>query len=515
MKKINYSKISIMVLIVTLSLLMAHSFLLPVKIVVNEVSSLLINGKTARKKKSVTRIGGNELNLNSITESKSNSPKVYVKLDDSIKKLKTGYPLYLRQSTYSLFDGSRWRHKEVHTLKRFVDKEEGVEDEITMVNKYPDGKVFSQFVFIVEQSSKQALSLPGAFAFRMPEVLAAEDDIYILPLKNGRAVAYEVISSYYTFSDIENKSPETISFKSEYQSLPETLLMAKIEVLARNITKDSKNTIQKIQNIKKYLNDNYSYKIKVVSKNKKNTLEEFLFENKEGHCTLFATAFTLLLRSAGIPARVGVGYCGGAYVPEHDLYCFREKDAHAWSEVYFKKYGWVVIDATPESNATQETIYSSTFTDDIDKLIILGELSKKNHNNLKNISLHAKRIERYTSWILMCLLSLLSISVIFILIKNIFFNSYNSNIIKIKKIKDIVEPGYFESLSKGFAKRGYPRKRSQTAEEYLIFLKDQELVDDELDEIIDYYYKTRYTLALKDKRKEKEFKAIIDKCFRE
>ena len=55
----------------------------------------------------------------------------------------------------------------------------------------------------------------------------------------------------------------------------------------------------------------------------------------------------LMLRMAGIPARVATGFTPGGYSSRHKAWIVRDTDAHAWVEVWFEKYGWVDIDATP------------------------------------------------------------------------------------------------------------------------------------------------------------------------
>lgn len=77
-----------------------------------------------------------------------------------------------------------------------------------------------------------------------------------------------------------------------------------------------------------------------------NPTDEFLFETRQGFCEHYATSFTLLMRLAGVPARVVTGYQGGEHNPHGDYYIVRQSDAHAWSEVWLQSRGWVRIDPT-------------------------------------------------------------------------------------------------------------------------------------------------------------------------
>ncbi|OIO56012.1 MAG: DUF3488 domain-containing protein [Alphaproteobacteria bacterium CG_4_10_14_0_2_um_filter_63_37] len=75
-------------------------------------------------------------------------------------------------------------------------------------------------------------------------------------------------------------------------------------------------------------------------------VRQFLFEQKRGFCEHFATAFAVLMRSAGIPARLVVGYQGGEFNPLGNYLIVRQRDAHAWVEVWTKNSGWERVDPT-------------------------------------------------------------------------------------------------------------------------------------------------------------------------
>lgn len=74
-------------------------------------------------------------------------------------------------------------------------------------------------------------------------------------------------------------------------------------------------------------------------------LDDFLFEKKQGYCEHFATAMTVLLRLAGVPARMVGGYYGGEYNPLGGYYLVTEAMAHVWVEVLIDGY-WERLDPT-------------------------------------------------------------------------------------------------------------------------------------------------------------------------
>jgi hypothetical protein len=81
----------------------------------------------------------------------------------------------------------------------------------------------------------------------------------------------------------------------------------------------------------------------------------FLFDVKTGYCEQFATAEILMLRSLGIPARLATGYTTGDYDAVLNQAVVRERDAHAWVEVFFAGHGWVPVDPTPGVNPLAAT----------------------------------------------------------------------------------------------------------------------------------------------------------------
>jgi transglutaminase-like putative cysteine protease len=77
-----------------------------------------------------------------------------------------------------------------------------------------------------------------------------------------------------------------------------------------------------------------------------NPVEAFLLETRQGFCEHYAGSFVVLMRAAGIPARVVTGYQGGEWNPLGGYMLVRQSDAHAWAEVWLDGRGWVRVDPT-------------------------------------------------------------------------------------------------------------------------------------------------------------------------
>ena len=89
----------------------------------------------------------------------------------------------------------------------------------------------------------------------------------------------------------------------------------------------------------------------------RHSVDEFLFDQKAGYCEHFSSAFVVMMRGAGIPARVVTGYAGGVRNRFGNYWVVRNLDAHAWAEVWLPQRGWVRVD--PTAAVAPERIYDT------------------------------------------------------------------------------------------------------------------------------------------------------------
>ncbi len=98
------------------------------------------------------------------------------------------------------------------------------------------------------------------------------------------------------------------------------------------------------------LREDYTYTLDVSTADpRRDGVEDFLFHMKQGHCEYFASALTAMCRVLDVPARLVTGFLTAERDPANGQYVVRERDAHAWTEVYDGQGRWVVVDATPGS----------------------------------------------------------------------------------------------------------------------------------------------------------------------
>lgn len=91
---------------------------------------------------------------------------------------------------------------------------------------------------------------------------------------------------------------------------------------------------------------NFHYTLKPPATPGFDPVDQFIFDTQRGFCEHYASSFTLIMRAAGIPARVVLGYQGGTKNPLNNVLTIRQSDAHAWSEVWLQNRGWVRVDPT-------------------------------------------------------------------------------------------------------------------------------------------------------------------------
>lgn len=143
----------------------------------------------------------------------------------------------------------------------------------------------------------------------------------------------------------QSEDPRWNDILNTYLDLPKHLEKP-IWELAEKITSGVSAPFEKAMAVQNYLIRNFRYTID-VGEHPENIdfVTSFLMETKKGYCTYFASAMTVLCRMAGLPARYVEGYL--AEPDENGLAYVTGLSAHAWTEVYFKGFGWLTFDATP------------------------------------------------------------------------------------------------------------------------------------------------------------------------
>jgi protein-glutamine gamma-glutamyltransferase len=138
------------------------------------------------------------------------------------------------------------------------------------------------------------------------------------------------------------------SMRKTYLQLP--TLDPRIPELMKQITAHANNPYDKAKTLESYLRSHFGYTLDLSGPPPADPLAYFLFQKRAGHCEYFAAAMTVMLRTAGIPARYVNGFLDGEYNSVGGDFVVRASDAHSWVEVYFPGFGWLTFDPTPPSD---------------------------------------------------------------------------------------------------------------------------------------------------------------------
>jgi len=115
---------------------------------------------------------------------------------------------------------------------------------------------------------------------------------------------------------------------------------------ARRLRTDAGNDVAFIEAVLRKFNEEEYYYTLDPPPLGRDSVDEFLFETRRGFCEHYASAFAVLMRAAGIPARVVIGYQGGEINPMGSYMIVRQSDAHAWTELWLEGRGWHRVDPT-------------------------------------------------------------------------------------------------------------------------------------------------------------------------
>ncbi len=190
------------------------------------------------------------------------------------------------------------------------------------------------------------------FALDRPTRIQAESSIKPLFSENNQLVnSAQPLQSkvnYTVFSEPAQPTPFDLSLETrKYYTAVPTDVTPRVMALVRGWLKADAEPLAVIRAAGTFFRDNeFSYTLTPGSLPHGRALEYFLFESRRGFCEHYAAAFCSLMRAAGLPSRIVVGYQGGELNSWNDYYTIRQSDAHAWCEVWLGGRGWQRVDPT-------------------------------------------------------------------------------------------------------------------------------------------------------------------------
>jgi len=269
-----------------------------------------------------------------------NAPVMYVR---------TGAPAYWRGLVFDHYENGVWTasNRSYITLQPYIPprflppappNNNGTFVQVFRVVRPLPGVISAAYPIQSLYAPVSALREDAYGTFRTPDVLRP-GQTYSVVSYLPNITASELSQDPYLF----NPPDENPAY------LDKGSLSAEAKALAERVTHDhSSNQYELVMALTTYLQQNFQYTQQLGHVPAgRDPIDWFLFDVKQGYCEQFATAEVMLLRSLGIPARLATGYSTGDYNPVLDQAVVRERDAHAWVEVFFANHGWVPVDPSP------------------------------------------------------------------------------------------------------------------------------------------------------------------------
>lgn len=278
-------------------------------------------------------------------------PGIVMRVELAERSEKAMDHFYLRGMAYDRYDGRSWSTQ--LTQRRAVP--ESSPGTFTLRSSQPrsagqHGPLIRQTILL------EALDTAVLFAAPFPESISGQffgvqydpTGALYLPLSASSRIEYTVLSRPHSVQPADQHSqPVTYSgsFARHYLQLPEA--SDRVAALAEEVTQTQASPYEKAQAIQDYLSRNFRYSLDIPAGSQERPLEEFLFARKTGYCEHYATAMVVMLRSVGVAARLVTGFLATEWNEYGNYFLVRQRDAHAWVEVYLPHSGWVTMDPTP------------------------------------------------------------------------------------------------------------------------------------------------------------------------
>lgn len=161
----------------------------------------------------------------------------------------------------------------------------------------------------------------------------------------------------------------------------------------------AQTAFEKAEALEAFLKRDYAYTLAPeTTASESDPVAFFLFESRRGHCELFASAFVLLARTLGLPARFVSGFRSGDWNELGKFYQVRQSDAHAWCEVHFRDVGWVGFDPTGDGGIRAEAQEANLITRWVDFLRYRWLTNVVGFNRFDQLEMLNKVRDPVTQW---------------------------------------------------------------------------------------------------------------------
>jgi protein-glutamine gamma-glutamyltransferase len=205
----------------------------------------------------------------------------------------------------------------------------------------PQGPVYRYTVSMEPHQHNWIFTLDWPARWNLPRGALNNDYTLVQPDRVSRPI--DVVAASYTHA----QTPEALSkfLRRRDLSLPPNRNRRTMQ-LAQSLRSTHPDDLEYVRAVLDMFTQQPFYYTLTPPKLAGDSVDEFLFDTRQGFCGHYASAFAVLMRAGGIPARVVTGYQGGTFNRFADYWIVRQSDAHAWTEVWIDGRGWVRFDPT-------------------------------------------------------------------------------------------------------------------------------------------------------------------------
>lgn len=439
-----------------------------------------------------------------------NKPQIFLKLDraeDAIELLNSR--VHLRSFAFSRFNGVTWSaipasRRELAAPITFSSSSSDPEVDGEL------GNLISYRVYLGANPTGQNVfsALHGAVSSDISHLTQMSEAILLLPKLANEVdgYSYKVRSRPVHFTDLINQSISPAAAPAASLRIP-GFLSARINQTADEFRAEP-DLVQQLVALRSYLQDHYRYSLETKNINNDNPLENFLYTEKRGYCEHFATAAAMLCRAIGVPSRIAYGWSGGRLYRSQNMFVFRAKDAHAWTEIKLKGYGWVVFDTTPpDHDATPESQSAPDSEPVPDPEDVLAEQYLHDQQQRKSALVDARTSFEVDPRVLMIALGCGAFCcIVFLLMRVYLVRGADADGQLICRRPAV----YFQHFQQMSAAMGYRMPRGRTMRQQIELLQSVENAPDFLADLLEYHYGLLYGDWAKDTDLEKSLIKAMD-----
>jgi transglutaminase-like putative cysteine protease len=264
---------------------------------------------------------------------------------------------FWRGETFDRWDGQRWTRSSDHRLysRRRGDTVQLALDPYDIGARR--GTETRQTFRMEARYSSVLFAAPSPVSVRTDRVLMGRGDGSAFVHDDGfsrggfgKGAVYTVTSRSLlpTSEDLRRTDAEPVPVEvlRQYTLIPASTTQ-RVRDLAVRVTSGEATTYDKVRALEQWLGDHTRYSLDApLSPAGVDVVDDFLFNTRLGWCEQVASSMVVLARSAGIPARLATGFVPGERDRLTGRFVVRERDAHAWAEIYFPGIGWQGFDPT-------------------------------------------------------------------------------------------------------------------------------------------------------------------------